>query len=442
MPTVRLFLLLAIATLLAALSAVVPAFGLLALGLDLSILVLFVADLARARGTPLDVSRRWPPMLVQGVPAEVEVTLHAPAGATVALRESLHPKLADRPHRADIALAPGVRTVWRYTVVPRRRGAAPAGPLTARIRGPWGLAWSQRQVLAPEACKIFPQVRWQGRVGRLLLLAHRRALGHNPQRLQGAGSEPYALRAYLPGDPLGKVHWKASARHGALISREDTWERGARLVILLDCARSMSGRDAGRAKLDHALAAALALARVAVARGDQVTMVAFSNQVERTVRLLGRRGGRGLAAAYEALYDLEARPVEPAYDLAAERAIAAESRRSTVVMLTSVTDLAAAALLQRALVTLERRHRPLLINLQDPEIVAVAEEAPSSSEGAFAKAAALDILRANRDLGRRLRHAGVRVVATPSDRLALSTLEAYLAYFAPGARRAVTKASA
>ena len=79
-----------------------------------------------------------------------------------------------------------------------------------------------------------------------------------------------------------------------------------------------------------------------------------------------------VAISSRALFDLEARLVEPAYDLAAEHAGQAESRRSLVVILTSVTDLAAAELLREALLGLRRKHRPILVNLEDPELAALA----------------------------------------------------------------------
>ena len=343
------------------------------------------------------------------------------------LREALHPGVASMPRREEIVLEPRGRASWRVDIVPRRRGEHGVGPLDARLLGPWGLAWSQRRLLDGEARRVYPQVRWDGKVGHLLLLAHRRALGGNPQKLQGLGREPYGLREYLAGDPVSKIHWKASARHRRLVTREETWERGARLLILLDCGRGMSGLDGARSKLDHALAAALALTRVAAARGDRVTLMAFSDRIERTVRVHGAE--RDVSKAYGRLYDLDARLAEPAFDLAADTAVGLESRRSTVVLFTSVVDLAAAELLRRSLLALERRHRPILLNLEDPELRDLAHQPPESADAAFAQISALEILLMNRRLGTRLRHAGVRVVSTPADRLALEALESYLALF-------------
>ncbi len=434
MPAARCFQLLGLATLLLVASFLDERLAWAALGLDLGVVLAALVDFRSAVRTPLTASRRWPPLLVQEAPAEVAVTLDsAAAGArrpvTAILREGLHPALAAGPLRRTVEIRGELR--WDYTLIPRRRGEHTAGPLTARVLGPWKLAWAQRDLLRPEPVRVYPQVRWEGEVGQLLALAQRRRMGQIPQRLHGVGTEPYALRLYLPGDPIAKIHWKSTARHGRPVTREDTWERSARLVILLDCARAMASMDGRRSKLDYAVAATLALTRVAAARGDQVTIVAFADRVLRTVRV--RSGGRGAALAYAALYDLEARLAEPAYDLAAEATFAVEPRSATAVLFTSVVDLAAAELLRESLLRLGRRHRALLLNLEDPELRALAADPPATPAAAFAQVASLEIQLANRRLARHLRRGGIRVVNTPADRLALEALEGYLAIFRGGA---------
>lgn len=440
MPGARLFLVLSLNTLAILAAIVVEKLAMGVVALDALLLLAFAVDLTRARGTVVEAHRTWPPMLVQGSAATVtlELATRAARDVTVLLREGLHPAVSDIPLRNRIVLPRGsAQTRWTYDLVPRRRGEHEIAALTIRVLGPWKLAWHQRTLLSDERRRVYPQVRWEGKVGQLLALAQRRQMGSMPLRFHGTGTEPYALREYLPGDPPTKVHWKATARHGRLVTREDTWERGARLMILLDVARAMTGSEGHgleRSKLDYSLAAALALARVAAARGDRVTLLAFSDRVERLVRVAA--ASRGLTEAYEALYDLEARFAEPAYDVAAEQAYELETRSATVVLFTSVVDLAAADLLRGALLRLERRHRPLLVNLQDPELQALATGSPDSPEEAFAQVATLEILLANRRLGRRLRRAGIRVVNAPADRLALDTLEEYLAMFRTRLNRA------
>ncbi len=416
---------LGLATLMVAVAAAVPALAYAAMALDAALLLAFVIDLRRAGGVPLAAVRDWPPLLVQGAPGPVTVWFTAARGAHLQARDALAPGLAAEPARGRFSVPEGARLAWSFTLRPRRRGTHTVGPLTVRVRGPWKLAWAQRDLIAPHERRVYPQVRWEGDVGRLLALADRRQLGQAPLRARGAGSEPYGLRAFRSGDPLTRVSWKASARHGRLISREDTWERGARLVIVLDCARAMTGFDGGRTKLDHALAAALALMRVAVGRGDRVSLIAFSDRIERSLKVRG--SARGVSAAYASLFDLEARLAEPAYDLAAEHVSTMEARRATVVFLTSVVDLAAAELLQGALARVRRRHQPVLVNLEDPEVAALALGAPETEPAAFAKVAALEILLANRRLAAELQRGGIRVATTSADQLAWRALTAFLA---------------
>jgi uncharacterized protein (DUF58 family) len=431
-PARRLFFAVGLATLFLGVAPVAPWVARVVLSFDVVFLLAFLGDPRRALGSSLSARRDWPPVLVQGAPARVEVRFSSARQLHLWAREALHPGLAAGPLRSEVRTVPDVPSVWTYELSPRRRGEHLVGPLTARILGPWGLAWSQVDLLPPEPRRVYPQVRWEGRAGRLLALARRRELGQAPLRLQGLGTEPYALREYRPGDPPTRIHWKATARHGKPISREDTWERGARLVILLDCARAMMSLDAQRSKLDHALAAGLALARVGVSRSDRVTIVAFSDRILRIVRV--RPGERGISLTYAALYDVEAELSEPAYDLAVEQALALEPRRATVLLLTSIVDLAATELLREGLLRLRRRHRPILVNLEDRELSSLALGAPSSPEEAFAKVSGLEILLANRRLARRLRHAGIDVVVTVAAELVWDTLEAYLVSSGPRQR--------
>lgn len=396
-------------------------------------------DYRRARATAIEGRRTWPPLLVQGGQAEVavEVTNRSCRPVHMLCREGLHPALAAAPERRSFEVGPGSSARWSLRLAPRRRGTHEVLPLTVRLRGPWGLAWAQRDLIGPHTCRVYPQVRWEGRVGALLALAQRHELGSVPAGLAAHGGEVYGLREYRPGDPRSSIHWKATARHGRLVSRELTWERGGRLVILLDCARALAAQDAGRSKLDWALAASLALARVASGRGDQVLVAAFSNRILRAVKLAP--GGAGVRELYRALFDVEAELVEPAYDLAAEWVLRGGGRRSTVVLFSSVVDLGAAELLREGLRRLELRHRPILVNLEDPELQALAFGPPEGVPGAFAKAAALGIVTENRRLARRLRRQGVRVLSVPSDRLALEAIDAYLATLASrGAGRIAT----
>lgn len=428
-PSQRLFLLLGGGAVLVAAGVVAPGLSYFGVAFDAVVLALAWLDGQLQRQAPLEASRHWPPSLAQGATATVEVALEprGPRGRTlrVELYDTLHPALVSRPERLRLRLKPGSAYRWRYTVRPTWRGRHRVGSLTVRLLGPLGLVWRQSELLAAEEVQVYPQMRWGGRVGRLLALAHRHELGAITMDQRGAGGEVYALRPYTTGDSPSQIHWKASARRAELVSREQAWQRGAPLVLLLDCGRSMASRVDDRSKLDHALAACLALCRVAAGRGDAVTVLAFSDRIERRVTV--RRGAAGLAQAYSRLFDLEARLVEPVFDLATDAVVKLGVPRATVVVFTSVSDLSSAELLRTSLVRLKRRFRTMLLNLEDPEIAALAQGCPQSMPEAYAKLASLEIQLANRDLLRLLKRGGVRAANAAANRLALVSIEGYLA---------------
>jgi uncharacterized protein (DUF58 family) len=427
MPSLRFFTAFALVSMLFIAGAIVD--GLHAVGMvaDAVLLVALFVDARWARSTPARGSRQWPPLLVQGSTAEVEVVIESMARRELRLlvRDGLHPGLASHPVRHRLTIPAGATATWRFGITPLRRGAHRVLPVTVRILGPLGLAWSQRDLVESETRRVYPQIRWRGALGRLLVLAQRRQLGAVRTAFRGHGSDTYGLREYLVGDPPKSIHWKATARHGRLIVRDEVLERRGRLIILLDCGRAMASTDGNRSKLDHALASALAVVRVAAARGDHVSLAAFDNRVRRVARIRG--GGREVSAAYRTFYDLEASLNEPAYDVACDLVASLERRSTTVMLFTSVIDLAAAELLTRTLQRLRRHHRPLLVNLEDPVLGRLALGRPDNPAEAFAKVAGLGILLANRRLASRLRRSGVRTAAAPADRLAVRAVEGYLA---------------
>ena len=147
-----------------------------------------------------------------------------------------------------------------------------------------------------------------------------------------------------------------------------------------------------------------------------------------------RAGSRGIARAYAALYDLEARLAESAYDVAAEAARDAEFRRARVVLF----DVARGPRRRGAAAgtpcaSLRRQHRPLLVHLEDPDIARLARELPETAGGGVREGVgARDPARQSAPRAR-LRHAGIETVSTSADRLTLDTLDLYLPRCAGGA---------
>ena len=186
----------------------------------------------------------------------------------------------------------------------------------------------------------------------------------------------------------------------------------------------MAGTDGVWTRFDHALSAAIALARVASTWGDEVTIVLFSRTIRRVVRTGGRT--RDFAAVFEALHREQADAMEPDWDALVRWCAVGLPRRTLTVVCTSVVDAGTADRLTGSLVALARRHRPLLVNLADPAVAASARTVPTDALGAFAKVTAMSIEEDIRGLEVRLRGAGVATVTAPADRLTLGMLRGWM----------------
>lgn len=412
---------------------VVPWLTWVGLGLDVLVVGLMVVDALRARSTLLPTSRVLPESVHQDEPTEGVRVLENPGTRPVhlRLREVLGPALSDTTLDVELTLAPRSRASVPVPIQPRHRGTGTAAPGALRIAGPWGLAWAERSAGTAEPVRILPTARLGGEQGLAIERALRGAPGLHARQRRGHSSELHALREYQPGDPLGRIHWKASARRGRPITRETIWEQHQQVVVLVDAGRPMAARADHRTKLDHAIAAALALLRVAVAQRDTASIVLYSRELRQVVRV--DRRTRSFRPAFEALYDERADLQEPDLTPAVRWCAHHLPRRSLVLVITSVLDAQGADRLSEGLAGLAQRHVPVLVNLEDPGLLAHVRSKPGSPETAAAKVSAMAMQDRLDGLAARLRQRGVEVMGAPSDRLALGLIEAY---FAHKARRA------
>lgn len=147
---------------------------------------------------------------------------------------------ADRGEQeADIdlpeALGPGgkIRLLWEF--LPEGRGAE-----TLRLKGllsryPFGfLRKSIRDSLGREITVWPPRIAYQFAADK----AGPRWI-HGTHRRRGEGIELVHIRDYRSGDSLKRIHWKATARMGALQVRETVQEHHQAFVLHVDPAASL-----------------------------------------------------------------------------------------------------------------------------------------------------------------------------------------------------------
>src|SRR5438874_1066772 len=109
------------------------------------------------------------------------------------------------------------------------------------------------------------------RVFRGSLLAQRRTLQF------GGGIEFADHREYSAGDDLRYLDWNIYARHGEFLLKRFQEEQDLHVYFLLDCSHSMAVGEPQ--KFDLARQVTAALAYIALADLDRVSVVAFADRV-------------------------------------------------------------------------------------------------------------------------------------------------------------------
>ena len=172
---------------------------------------------------------------------------------------------------ADLLVPPlhgGEATVAAYRLPTARRGLLRVGPLDVVVADPFGLVRLSMPAAPLTELVVYPHV------DEVRPLPY--TTGHDPQAgarrpnsLGRTGEDFYALRPYVVGDDLRKVHWPSSARHGDLMVRQNELPWQGRTTVVVDIRRAAVPPEA----LDVAVSAAASVINAAAGRRDLVRLL-------------------------------------------------------------------------------------------------------------------------------------------------------------------------
>lgn len=122
-----------------------------------------------------------------------------------------------------------------YDLHPPRRGLYAIGPFVAEHEDPFGMAVSTLAVGRPERLVVVPSVSSLTDGGPTLADGDGEA--QLVQRKVAGNDDDLTTREYRRGDALRRVHWRASARHGELMVRQEEHRSHPDARILVDTRR-------------------------------------------------------------------------------------------------------------------------------------------------------------------------------------------------------------
>lgn len=188
---------------------------------------------------------------------------------------------------ALVRLPPGGMRILSYKVEFLRRGYYQIGPLLAETGDAFGLHRRFRVLTEPHFVLVMPKVlplegyslSSRRPIGEIRL-AHR--LFEDPTRLAG-------VRPYQQGDPLNRIHWRATARAGQIQSRcyESSCVAGA--TFLLDFHSLNFPSLTGTASAELAIVAVASLANAVYLMGQQIGLITNGRDAADRIREEGWR---------------------------------------------------------------------------------------------------------------------------------------------------------
>jgi len=207
------------------------------------LLVIAGAIIVRARRPRFEVIRLFaPPVVSAGGLTRVTVRVRniASSASTPLLWNDAIPWAQPMsPHELPAiptgSAARRVRSV-DYELLPPRRGLYPIGPFVVEYEDPFGMVNAVLAVGEADRLVVVPDVVELPNGGPTL--ADGEGTAQLVQRRVSGNDDDLTTREYRPGDALRRVHWRASARHGELMVRQEEHRSHPDARIVVDTRQS------------------------------------------------------------------------------------------------------------------------------------------------------------------------------------------------------------
>lgn len=240
-----------------------PAFGqrdILRIGVLLLVLVIVaVWSTGRAVRTLELVSRSKDELVEAGVASTVRLSVlgRARAGVRLVVEDAAPLALGGTARLTVPRLQEGETLDLEYRVRSEVRGSYPLGPATVVAGDVFGLVQARRVLGDPVVLDVLPRVH---PLTELTLGELGGARGSSASASAAAAPDDVSIREYRVGDDLRRVHWRSTARRGAVMVRSDEHPGRPDVVVLLDTREGAHrGRGSG-SSLEWAVSAAASAA--------------------------------------------------------------------------------------------------------------------------------------------------------------------------------------
>ena len=324
----------------------------------------------------------------------------------------------------ETALTPRQKKSINYVLRPTKRGEYEFGMIRVFVTSPIGLVRRRYNFNQAETLPVYPSFLQMRKYELMAISNNLTDVGIKKIRRLGHSMEFEQVKNYVQGDDYRTINWKATARHGSLMTNSYMDEKSQHVYCIIDKSRAMKMPFEGLSLLDYAINASLVLLNVALLKEDKAGLITVAEKVGSVVAADKRP--TQINKILEVLYKEKTRYLETNMELLYTTARQVIKQRSLVVFFTNYESLSS---LQRQLPYLKRIakfHLLLVVFFENTELKKISKKPAEDVEGIYIKTIAEKFAYDKKLIAKELAKYNIQSILSTPQNLTINTINRYL----------------
>jgi len=396
--------------------------------MSVAIFVLVLADIVMlfSRRTKIFASRQIGKMLSLGDENPVSISLEnaSKSNLRVDVFDELPIQFQERQFGMDVRLKENDDLLLHYQVRPVSRGEYHWGDINLIARSSIGLVGRRIRIPAGKMAPVFPSIIQMKKFELTAFARISNYEGIKKVRRLGHSYEFEKIKAYVKGDDVRSINWKATGRRDQLMVNQYEDERAQQIYSVLDKSRAMHMPFNELSLLDYAINTSLVLTNIALKKHDKAGLITFSNKIGSTIK--ADRSRLQLKKILHALYDEKSHALDANYDLLYRAVKNVISSRSLIFLYLNFESVYA---MERALPVLKKiNHLHLLVVMifENTELMEYTEKDVEFIQDIYTQTIGQKLIREKKQIAHKLRMYGIQTILTKPEDLSVNTVNKYL----------------
>jgi uncharacterized protein (DUF58 family) len=365
---------------------------------------------------------------------ENEIKLHLSSGYTVPVKLEIIDEIPAIFQQRDFSFSMNLEKqtakVLTYSLRPVKRGVYKFGKIN--VFASTRIGFISRRFKTGEACdvKVYPSFFYLKQYEIQASSNKLKQAGNKRIKKIGQQLEPDQIKDYVKGDDYRIINWKATARRNKLMINVFQEERAQNLYCVIDKGRTMQSAFNGMTLLDYSINASLALAYVAMLKGDKTGLLTFERRFDTLI--LPSRTPLQMNRIQEALYSQQTAFAESDYSVLYQNVNKYAANRGLMLVFTNFDSVAAMQRQLRYLSRMAKRHSILVIFFENVELESLANQQPEDKEQVYQTVIAEKLEYEKRLIISKLRQHNILSLLTHPNHLTVDVINKYLEIKARG----------